>query len=71
MASQVQELMSRLEEVGFMELNTLSDLSNFYSMLQDILLEYLELFASYQNITDQTALLCNSILGDTYKAKKK
>ena len=57
MASQVQELMSRLEEVGFMELNTLSDLSNFYSMLQDILLEYLELFASYQNITDQTALL--------------
>jgi hypothetical protein len=71
MASQVQELMSRLEEVGFMELNTLSDLSNFYSMLQDILLEYLELFASYQNITDQTALLCASIMGDTYKAMKK
>ena len=54
-----------------MELNTLSDLSNFYSMLQDILLEYLELFASYQNITDQTALLCASIMGDTYKAMKK
>ena len=71
MASQVQELMSRLEEFGFMELNTLSDLSNFYSMLQDILLEYLELFASYQNITDQTALLCASIMGDTYKAMKK
>ena len=71
MASQVQELMSRLEEVGFMELNTLSDLSNIYRMLQDILLEYCELFAHHQDITDKTLLVCASLWCDTYKAKNK
>ena len=67
----VRELISRLEEACLMELSTLGDLSLFYRQLQDILMEYCELFAHHQNITDKTALMCATLWGDTYKAKKK
>ena len=53
----VRELISRLEEACLMELSTLGDLSLFYRQLQDFLMEYCELFAYHQNITDKTALM--------------
>ena len=71
MDAPVRDLISRLEEMCTMEMNTLGDLSHFYRMLQDILLEYCELFAHHQDITDKTLLVCASLWCDTYKAKNK
>ena len=71
MDAPVRDLISRLEETCTMEMNTLGELSLFYRKLQDILLEYRELFAHHQDITDTTLLVCASLWCDTYKAKNK
>ena len=71
MDAPVRDLILRLEEMCLRELNTLGDLSRYYRTLQDILLEYCELFAYHQDITDKTALMCATLWGDAYKAKKK